>query len=86
MESHLAFVSAEKIQHPACALYVIIEGPVKHSYVLDSMSTDILKSCLYLLHCLIPYWLFASADAECTGIETASGGLQLHKWLVPFEE
>ena len=86
VEAHLTIVLCEQVEHLAGTTDIVVEGSVKNSYILDSMCADILKPGPHLFQALISYRLFSTAYAECTCIETPSGGLQLYKRLVPIEE
>ena len=86
MKPHTTLIPGKNIKHFTCSVYIVVEGTVQYSDIPDSVRTDVFQPGFHLLHTLISDRLFASADTESTGVETASGGLQLDKRLVPAEE
>ena len=86
MKSHLPVIQHEQIEHPACAVCVVVECSVQYAYVLDAVCIYVLQTSLHLFDALISHRLLASAYAEGACVEATSCGLQLHKRLVPFEE
>ena len=86
MKSHPAGILSKEFKHFTSTGSIIIEGSVQNSHILDTMRTDVFKSALHLFDTLISYRFFASAYAERTCVEAASGGLQLDKRLIPIEE
>ena len=86
MEPHLSGIFLKYIQHPAGAFSVVVECPVQHPHILYSVRIYVFQPVSDLFETLISDRLLTSAHAEGTCVETAPGGLQLHKRLVPIEE
>ena len=86
METHASGIPGENIQHCACSVHIIIEGPVQHPDIPYAVDADIGEPFTDLSEALASDGLLSAAYAECACIETASGRLQLHEGLVPAEE
>ena len=85
MEADVGVLAEEAEQGQGMA-EIEIEGTVEHTDVLDAMGIDKVDAMTDGIDIEIAYRLLASADAEGTGVEAATGGLELDKGFVPVEE
>lgn len=86
VETYVWMELQEQLEQLFGAARVVIEGPVKNTYIPYAVAVDILKPFADAFNGECAHRLFATADAECACIEASSGGFELHEWFVPIEE
>ena len=86
MEAYIRVVFKKKLKQFFCPAGIVIESTVEYTHVFNTMLMNDLESFANSFYGKCTYRLFTSADAECTGVETASCRFQLYEWFAPIKE